>query len=344
MERPLSAMSERSPLPPVSASAPGKLVLTGEYAVLDGAPAICMAVSRRASVSIAASVGEDHTVTAPGFSEVIGRFRVRDGVREWLAGEQEFRLVDAVWRTAELTEVAPLSLVLDSSAFIDPASGAKLGIGSSAAMTVALAAAICELFETSVDAARIASAAHRQLQGGLGSGADVACCAAGGVIEYRMGDGPAAARVWPDGLHYALLWSGVTASTGTKLRHLHGLDSRPTRTALGEAAERVAASWRVGNAEEILTDLQDYTAALREFGVDHQLGIFDAGHAELAAVATAAGLVYKPCGAGGGDMGIVVAADAAAINDFVGTELPDSFRAIDMSIDPCGVRVVREEH
>jgi phosphomevalonate kinase len=37
------------------ASAPGKLVLAGEYAVLDGAPAIVMAVDRRAVVSVAAS-------------------------------------------------------------------------------------------------------------------------------------------------------------------------------------------------------------------------------------------------------------------------------------------------
>jgi phosphomevalonate kinase len=337
-------MIERSPLPPVSANAPGKLILTGEYAVLDGAPAICMAVARRACVRIAAADGEDHTVTAPGFSDVIGRFRVRNGTREWLAGAEEFRLVDEVWRTADLADVAPLSLVLDSSEFLDPDSGAKLGIGSSAAMAVALAAAFCELFEAGVDATRIASAAHRQFQGGFGSGADVACCAQGGVIEYRMGGGPAAARAWPDGLHYALLWSGVMASTGAKLRHLHGLDSRPTRAALGETAERVAAGWRAGDPDEILKDVQDYTAALREFDVDHQLGIFDAGHSDLTAVAAGAGLVYKPCGAGGGDMGIVLAADAAAINDFVSAGLPGGFRATDMRIDPCGMRVVREEH
>jgi len=344
MVQPLSLMTDRNLLPPVSASAPGKLVLTGEYAVLDGAPAICMAVARRACVSISPAVGNDHIITAPGFSDVTGKFRVHDGAREWLAGAVDFRLVDEVWRTADLTDVAPLSLVLDSGAFLDPAGGAKLGIGSSAALTVALAAALCELFETSVDATRIAYAAHRQFQGGLGSGADVACCSAGGVIEYRMGDEPATARDWPDGLHYALLWSGVTASTGAKLRHLHGLDSKPTRTALGEAAEQVAASWRAGDADKVLADLHGYTAALREFGIDHQLGIFDAGHAELAATAAAAGLVYKPCGAGGGDMGIILAADAAAIEAFVGAGLPDSFREIDMSIDPCGVRVVREEH
>ena len=36
----------------IRASAPGKIVLSGEYAVLDGAPAICAAVDRRAAVTI----------------------------------------------------------------------------------------------------------------------------------------------------------------------------------------------------------------------------------------------------------------------------------------------------
>jgi phosphomevalonate kinase len=35
-----------------AASAPGKLILTGEYAVLFGAPALVMAVDRRATVQI----------------------------------------------------------------------------------------------------------------------------------------------------------------------------------------------------------------------------------------------------------------------------------------------------
>ena len=45
------------------ASAPGKFVLSGEYAVLDGAPAICVAVDRRAVVTIETHGGDHSIVT-----------------------------------------------------------------------------------------------------------------------------------------------------------------------------------------------------------------------------------------------------------------------------------------
>ncbi len=47
------------------ASAPGKLVLLGEYAVLFGAPAVVMAVNRRAVVTVGKAPGEKWVVTAP---------------------------------------------------------------------------------------------------------------------------------------------------------------------------------------------------------------------------------------------------------------------------------------
>jgi len=328
---------------PVFASAPGKLVLCGEYAVLDGAPAVCMAVNRRARVTIDRAAGDHHTVSAPGFSSVTGRFDSRNGDCEWLSGAQEFRLVDDVWRTAEMQCNSPLSITLDTDDFRDSESGTKIGIGSSAALTVALTAALCEVVATSVEATSIAFAAHRQFQGGLGSGIDIACCSAGGLIEYRLSSGVAEQLAWPAGLAYALLWSGASASTGAKLEHLGRQDRRPSRAALAQSAVRICDAWRDGTARAILDEYRDYTSVLREFSIDHELGIFDAGHGELVASADAAGLVYKPCGAGGGDVGVVFAEDAAAIRAFIDSELPERFRVMDMGIELCGVRVVREE-
>ena len=64
----------------VVASAPGKIVLSGEYAVLFGAPAVCMAVTRRAVVTGADSADGECHVTTPGFT-----------------GEGSFAVVDAVY-------------------------------------------------------------------------------------------------------------------------------------------------------------------------------------------------------------------------------------------------------
>ncbi len=325
----------------VQASAPGKLVLAGEYAVLDGAPALCMAVDRRAVVSIAPGDGDHHTVTAPGHTDVAGAFRGTRGDCEWHAGADAYGLVEQVWRAAEPVTMAPLAIKLDTRQFSDPHSGVKLGIGSSAALTVALAAALSEVAETSADARSVAYAAHRQLQGGLGSGVDVACCSAGGLIEYRLAGAAVQPRSWPDGLHYALLWSGVSASTSARLRRLESGAASASRATLAAAAQRVAAAWGDADAAQILEEYRAYVATLQAFSIDHELGIFDAGHAETRASAAAAGLVYKPCGAGGGDMGIVLGADPAAIEAFVGSALPAEFQVMNMTIDPGGVRVER---
>ena len=59
----------------VIASAPGKVILCGEYAVLDGAPAICMAVDRRARVEITEIDGDISDVSAPGYTNKLVGFR-----------------------------------------------------------------------------------------------------------------------------------------------------------------------------------------------------------------------------------------------------------------------------
>lgn len=328
----------------VTASAPGKLVLSGEYAVLDGAPAICMAVDRRARVTISPSTAEHHTVAAPGFCSTVGSFKTHNGDVEWLAGGGDFRLVDDVWRTANPVVPTSLAMVLDTSEFLDAKSNAKIGIGSSAALAVALAAAICELVQADADATRVAFAAHRQFQDGLGSGADVACSTAGGLIAYSMAAGAGPQIAWPEGLAHALVWSGVVTSTGGKLERFGRQEPRPSRSALVDSAQRIATAWRGGSVQTILDEYRDYTHVLREFSIDHGLGIFDAGHAELADAAAAAGVIYKPCGAGGGDVGVVFADDEAAVEAFVSNVVPPNFRALKMSIDRCGVQVDREEH
>ncbi|MCH7636104.1 MAG: hypothetical protein IIA12_00340 [Proteobacteria bacterium] len=321
----------------VSTSAPGKVVIAGEYAVLDGAPAICMAVNRRAHVSITTSNNDHHSVIAPGFSETVGQFTAAGDRIEWLAGAEEFSLLEAVWVEVVPTVSENLTIVLDSNDFIDPATSMKLGIGSSAALTVALTASLDNISDDDINVLRAATDAHRRFQRGSGSGVDIACSFSGGIIEYRMGGEPACSLTWPNGLAYALLWSGVAASTDQKLNQLARTGAGQARAELAIASARVAASWGAGSPVEILQELRAYTEALRKFDVDHRLGIFDAGHAELADAAASAGLVYKPCGAGGGDLGIVIANDASDIATFVDTARASDFRQMDMAIDETGI-------
>jgi len=319
----------------VIASAPGKVVLCGEYAVLDGAPAISMAVDRRATVKVSDANSDWHCVSAPGYSSLEGRF-VSDGATiDWLQGGDEYRLVDAVWRTVGHTGNRYLSIELDTRAFLDDLSGSKIGVGSSAALVVALVAAL----GGSSDVLDLAIRSHRSFQRGAGSGVDIATGVSGGLIEYRMSEAAISQLRWPSGLSYRLVWTGVSASTGAQLERLQLAGRRVSRDALARAAETMATAWR--SASAVMSEYPAYIESLRKFSVDHDLGIFDAGHDELVTEAAAAGLVYKPCGAGGGDVGILLGTSDEQLDDFIIRREARECQVLKTHLEPHGVEMER---
>jgi phosphomevalonate kinase len=295
-----------------AASAPGKLVLCGEYAVLDGAPALVMAVDRRAVVRRVPSAGSG---AVPG------------------------GLLDAVRLVAGIADRA-LAVDMDTAAFHRQGErGAKLGLGSSAA----LAAALCRLLLPSDATERAvlesALAAHRHFQSGNGSGVDVAASVVGGLICYRMHNAEVERHRWPPGLSWSAWWSGVPAATAARLAAWSRAGASAERRALADAADEVAAAWRVADTGALLAVFERYTMALTAFDRRHELGIFAAGHADLAAAGTVCGVVYKPCGAGGGDVGIAMAADIGALDRFAATAVAQGFTRLPVSIDPRGAEL-----
>jgi len=315
-----------------SASAPGKVVLSGEYAVLDGAPAICMAIDRRARVRIADIEGPFSRVTAPGFNAGVGQFEATGEGIQWQGGGPRFEIVDSVWRAMNREPRQAAAVNLDTTEFIDAVTGEKTGIGSSAALAVALCAAI----EGTPEVATPAQVAHADLQGGAGSGADVACSLKGGLIEYRAAGRSATALQWPKGLFFRLIWTGVAARTADKLALLEASARLASYDRLLAAAETMASVWRGEDAAQIVREYGGYIEHLRLFSVDHHLGIFDAGHEQLRCAALAANLVYKPCGAGGGDIGILLGTDEVALNTFTDA-LTANYTLIECQLDSRGV-------
>jgi phosphomevalonate kinase len=326
----------------LSASAPGKIVVAGEYAVLDGAPAIAMAVNRRATARIMTpGDGATHSVTGPGHTASIGRFSDTGDRIAWVEGGADYGVVDAVWRELGASAGRGVRLELDTRAFSCPETGGKLGLGSSAAITVALAAAVAAFAAPGADVASVAQRAHRRLQGGAGSGVDVAVALAGGLLEYRVQDAAIRAREWPAGLEFAVFWSGVAASTTERLARLAEHPSRRSRRELVEAAERTARAWRGGACADVLAALAGYTGVLRRFSDEHDLGVFAAGHAGLVEAAPG-DVVYKPCGAGGGDLGVAFAADSAALERFASLAVTRGFSRLPLSLEADGVLLERE--
>jgi phosphomevalonate kinase len=325
-------------------SAPGKIVLCGEYAVLDGAPAICMAIDRRARAKVRAVDNDYHTVRTIGYIDGEWKFRTdRNGSFEWIGSEPPaggLNLLQQIWKTTGI--IGEFDIELDTGEFVDSVSHSKLGLGSSAALAAALVTALFDVTSNPGDAGMLAVKAHRLFQQGRGSGVDIAASLNGGVIEYRMQEsGVGRSLPWPAGLEYAVLWSGRPVSTSEKLRKLdegcRDGSSGASVARLIDASEATAKTWVAGSTAELLAEFHRYVEVLKQFDVDHDLGIFDAGHRQLADAAAERNVVYKPCGAGGGDTGIVFATDRQAIATFTDLAGEGGFQVLDVSLEERGV-------
>lgn len=332
----------------ICVSAPGKVVLSGEYAVLRGAPAVSTAVDRRAVVRIVATEDNHHCVSTPGYAEGNWRFTADSvGRISWLderpsAGQG---LVESAWRAVHPEAQAGLSITVDTSEFFATTAGVKLGLGSSAAAMTALVAALDQLQPGKSDVYALSRSAHTALQLGYGSGVDIATSFFGGVIEFRASaqDEPLR-RPWPDGLNFRFLWSGTPVSTKEKIATLGVSDADSASwDSLSAAAAAASAAWVAGDAPRILNEFRRYTDALRQFSVDLNLGIFDAGHAALVDLAASVDLVYKPCGAGGGDIGIVLAGQSddskRGLEQFCNKATSAGFELLSLLPDASGVSI-----
>jgi len=349
----------------VASSAPGKLVLLGEYAVLFGHPAVVLAVDRRARVDLRAAEAGEWTVTAPGFEETTGEFAV-DGTNgfRWRNPDSDSagrlvlveKLIGSLV-TAKLLipeDLPPASITLDTREFFQPtASGvAKLGLGSSAALTVALTEALrCWSHggerRPIIDLVRLLDL-HRAFQGGRGSGIDLAASLIGGVVEYELTDGgrdPSASSLeLPESLHLIFIWTGRSASTGDFLARLDaGMISDDGEIVavlnqLGRISAAGIADLRAGRVSELLDDVSDFGRAMERLGGAAGIPILSDEHLELRRLADDVGLSYKPSGAGGGDVGIGFTDDPELAAAFTAKATAAGFQPLDLKVDPNGVR------
>jgi phosphomevalonate kinase len=346
----------------VRVSAPGKIVILGEYAVLEGAPAVVMAVDRRARVSLEQQAGSRCSIEAPGWSRGPVEFRLDPSGRV-LFGDRADRLSLVTHVAGEFFKMhggaaacPPFHLVLDSRTLMEqrPAGPVKLGLGSSAALTVALCQALSYYVASQQDPVQPGLAdlvrIHAGLQGGRGSGLDVAAGLHGGLIEYRCQPAPrAAAFVLPEALEYCFVWSGDRADTGTFLATVDAWRGRAAAeygsimAGLAEAAELGVRAGRGRDGGTFLRALDDYVSLLQELGKACKVDILSPPHQRLRELARQAGVVYKPCGAGGGDIGLGIATDPEALAGFRSAALAANFQLLSLERDDLGVHTQSED-
>jgi phosphomevalonate kinase len=306
----------------VDASAPGKLMVSGEYAVLDGAVAIV------ASADV--------------------RVRVR-----WV--DQEATLPPEAAATRELAErelgAVPGWLALDAADLRK--SGKKLGLGSSAAASAAVAGAFLathgqDLSDPVVQqrAFKLALAGHKAIAP-EGSGADVAAASLGGFVRFRLAQGSTAEarRVeFPAQVQSRVVWTGKEARTSEFIRAVRAFEARDgdgytkLRGELHDQALRFADAIQNSNVPEIISATGAYGRAMGELGRAAGVAIVTDELAQIASLAGEHGGAAKPSGAGGGDVAIAFFPSEASARAFDDACRAAQLDLLDLRLGAPGVR------
>jgi phosphomevalonate kinase len=295
------------------------------------------AIDRRAVVTLRPFAGSGWEVAAPGFG-----------------------LIDTLLRgigdsgSIDLVNLPSLAATLDTRAFFESAGGweTKLGLGSSAALTVAFVSALevwagDDLATEKEGRLQELVDLHRGVQRGAGSGIDVAASLLGGVIRYQLaGDGSvaeAAPLALPEILQMVFVWTGRSASTGDFLGRLRACrreepqEVNPVLEELGVVSTDGVGILADGDAEGFLDVVDVFWRVLDQLGVAVGMPILSDEHHALRRIAVDCGVRYKPSGAGGGDFGIGFATDAAAAAEFTSRAEASGFRALELGIDHSGL-------
>ena len=185
----------------VVARAPGKLYIAGEYAVVEpGHRAVLVAVNRFITLRItpcSPTGGYAGTIRSRLYDTGSRpwRHRPQDGLAEAVGGDDDYvisaiRVVEALVAEGG-GRLGSFNLGISSE--LDEADGRKLGLGSSAAVTVATVRAVAGFYGLSLDDSRVyklAMLASDAVQP-IGSGGDIAASAVTGWVDYASPD-----RVW----------------------------------------------------------------------------------------------------------------------------------------------------
>lgn len=286
-------------------SAPAKIMLFGEYAVLEGHPAVALCLDRRIACEVRRGPAD-------------GRLRLEaDGVFDGLVDLPAGLLADESPPSSELALLWPVlrrhvpqagGLSLRFVADFPPA----WGLGSSSASTLAAVAALRDVCGGAavapIDLFDEVRAAQRSLQGHA-SGYDVAAQLLGGYVRFQSADPPQLERLElpGDDFDWVVAWSGRKAGTGAMIRDVRGRfpEGHVIYSEIGGVSDEGIAALVGGDARRLGRALDAGHALLERLGAvpDEAAAIVRALQADPDILGA------RLCGAGGGDCILVLSAD-----------------------------------
>lgn len=311
-------------------SAPGKLFLCGEYAVLWGGVARILAVGPRVHALVRPRL--DRQVDVVLADGRLSGPATPAGVNWEREVPEAFRFVattiDLALRLVG-TEGPGFSVAFETSPLID---GLKLGMGSSARAVVLAAEAARAGLEAKFDTLKLSLLAHADAQSGKGSGGDVAASFAGGVVRYRKYDASALlSAASRGGLLVAMeqspsvdlvrmgepvfpmlfAFSGQSASTTALVKEVERRSDVTSRKRFVERSDGLGETLETGllrrDFSAVVSASEGLQALLWELGVTREEGL-----ERILSLARTFGCAGKQSGAGGGDGAVLFAPDSSA--------------------------------
>lgn len=340
----------------VQAKAPGKIMLLGEYAVLDGAPALVAAVGRHARVRLSPRPDRVWRICAQEMGVADLQFTIdSSGRTRWRGGAHNAQA--RLGLTAHMLQAMLAGLAMPdwprtgadleidtSELYVSDGRGApvKLGLGSSAAVSVALWRALGAHFDRHREdrdpeqVLRELLEPYSRAQGGWGSGADLAASLYGGMIRYRLStDGFSIRRMrLPRKLALCFVFSGRAAATPDHLaKFYHWRRRRPdaSRNLLAQMTEQAESGVRAAHEDDagrMIIAMKNYSGLLEQLGEAMGVAVVSRPHRLAGRLAARAGVCYKACGAGGGDLGIAASDD------------PDRLARLEHGLTAAGLRIL----
>ena len=259
-------------------SAPGKVYLFGEHAVVYGEPAIPCAIDRRATVTV--EPRDDSRVRVEASDLSLDGFTVEFGGDEGFAPAVDVsqELIDAAmgYIDAAVNEARDVTNAPDAGFSVTIESDIPLGagLGSSAAVTVAAIDAATRALGKELAPVELADRAYRAeytVQDGQASRADTYCSALGGVVRVQ---GDAVDRLTTTDLPLVVGFDGGAGETGSQVSKVRQLkDEYPS------VAEAVSA---------IGTLVSDGESRLKQHNLEEIGRLMDCNHGLLSALGVSA--------------------------------------------------------
>ncbi|SEG99753.1 phosphomevalonate kinase [Nonomuraea solani] len=304
--------------------APGKLFIAGEYAVVEPCqPAVLVAVNRYATVTVTGTGGATTLTSdlAGGLTAEYEPGRTARGPFAFVAAA-----VHVMERLAaeHRMPIRPFRLLVTTD--LTGTGGRKLGLGSSAAVTVATCGALARFYGlrlTRMDLYRTAMLATHAVAP-ASSGGDVAASTFGGWLLYHSpGHRPCDATVtaalgaeWPGlmvrplaappGAHLEVGWTGETASTPELVGRLGEDHHRSFLAGSADCVSSLVTGLEHGDITRMQHQVNRARGLLTELDTRTGLGWMTPRLHALCRAADAIGVAAKPSGAGGGDCGIAL--------------------------------------